>query len=846
MGDKKAQEILDGMQSFDCKTRLKYMKELKVLCHIIGMERTKMELVEFLYNIIEDDSDVLIELSNNLVFLTNFINNVNNCYFLCDLILNFIITYEKEININGYNAFKNYIHKCDSSTLINIIYPRIIRLANNESDNYRIGVSKIIPILIERCIYEDQANYMKSFIHLFLELCQDQSILVKKSCCDKFCNFLKILKRYREHIHNSAYTTIKHEQYVKEIDVKEVHNNSDIDSVNKNIKKSNHRLWKQIKENKNEGEAEELKKREEENVIMNADGDKAWVLAPNSISPSSITPSGIMPNGITPSSITPSGITPNGTSPNEGTPNSALPWGGKGEWSSLSDRTSEKKTKIFVDKIWEKAQEIYRSFFYPINGLDEVQISAVSILNEVLYNDPNFVNNLDQVLTSICNDESWRVRAVLANNIQEILKNQKNDDLSVILLLLLKDLDSNVRSIVLNNLDRILVHSKIKVNILDEIFEDLKKDIDSNNIHLKISLCKLLCTLPDVLDKDGSIEYILPLFLLFIRIEESNLKSELFICLHKISKLISFFDMKQIIIPLSKEIVKSKNWRLRCSLYYHLKFFDHFFLYQNKENSSSNYVDFWNYMHTGAKDLVYSIRIEVAETLYFLIKNRNFSFFEKGLTYLLNDLKESTNYINRISCLQFISKLVILFPLQYIENYILKVIKDLSKDKISNIRYNIVKTIYYINKYVKHVLTIITNNTYDELINNVTKMIDQKNKENKQNCSTPRHKNNNTHYFHFLENRQNLLNYKMHNKGDSFLINSCHLSSLSFYHNMKNIITNKNSCEHILNFLSDILNSLEKDIDNDVSKASYSLKNNDFFFYISSVNTFNTVCKPIK
>ncbi|CRG97587.1 protein phosphatase PP2A regulatory subunit A, putative [Plasmodium gallinaceum] len=781
----KAQEIIDGIQSSDCKIRLKYVKGLKFLCEIIGHEKTKNELIEFLYNIIEDDSDVLNELSNHLIFLTNFINDVNNCEYLCDLILSFLIKYEKEININGYNAFKIYIQKCDSSTLINVIYPKIIKLAENESDNYRIGVSKILPLIIERCIYENQSKYTKIFIYLFMELCQDQCILVKKSCCDKFCDFLKILKSYRHKLNNHG-NSIKSEEQIK-ANSEEIRSNSDTYKVNKDNTKKD--FLKHTKNNRNKQEKqEEREKKEDEN---NKELEK------NELD--------------------------------------------KREENDMEEEDDQEKI-LFIEKLWKKSKEIYSSFFYSINGLDEVQISAVTILSEILNNDINFVNNIEHILTNICNDDSWRVRAILANNIHEILKILKNSDLSMIVLLLLKDLDSNVRSIILNNLDKILTSSKITINIIDEVFDDLKRDIDSNNLHLKISLCRLLCSLPDILDKNGSIEYILPLFLLFIRIEETDLKSELFVCLHKISKLISFFDMKQIIIPLCHEIVKNKNWRLKYSLYYYLKFFDHFFFFQNKENITSNYKDFWNYIDAGAKDLVYSIRIAVVETLEFLIKNKNFNFFEKGITYLLNDLKQSSNYILRINCLQYISKLIIYFPLKYIENNILNIIDELSKDKISNIRYNIVKTIYYINNYIKHVLCIIKNNKYDELINNVTDIVNNKNKENHQNFNSS---SDNSQYFHILEKKSKLLTNHM-NSNDSFLIDSSSISSLSFYDNMKNTDTNKKSCEFILNFLSDMINFLSIDNDYDVSKASISLKNNDFFFYVNPVKAFNAVCKPIK
>ncbi|KMZ77943.1 hypothetical protein PVIIG_00630 [Plasmodium vivax India VII] len=856
MERKKAQEIIDGIQATDPKTRLKHMKEIKTLCEILGMEKTKNEVIEFLNNLIEDDSDVLFELSNNLVTITNFLSDVNDCSSLCDLILHFIVTYEREINVNAFLAFNNYVHKCDRSTLIDIICPKTMKLVGSDSDNYRIGVSKIIPIIIERCIEEGQAKYMKTFIQIFLELCQDQSILVKKSCCETFCSFVFILKRYKELSQNCTYASAKGEEekgktLASDETTGRAHGYAHQTGAN------NEADWKggTLSGDRKEQLEGKLEKREEVNGVMST--HKTATLAATAASATS-------------------GHTPNGEGKNI-------------EQEIITLKTNEKR-KLFVEKLWEGAKEIYRCFFSPINGMDEVQISAVSILADVLTCDPHFVKNLEETLRNICNDESWRVRAVLANNIHRILKVRKSEDISIVILLLLKDVDSNVRSIVLNNLDNILVHSKISVNIMDEIFDDLKRDIDSNNVHLKISLCKLLCSLPDILDKNGSIEYILPLFLLFIRIEESDLKSDLFTCLHKISKLISFFDMKQIIMPLCQEIVKSRNWRLRCTLFHYLKFFDHFFFYQNKENFSSNYGDFWSFINIGAKDMVYSIRMEVLDTLHFLIKGRGFSFFEKGITYLLSDLKESSSHISRITCLQYISRLVIYFPLQYIENKVLAILEELNADKISNVRYNIVKAIYYVKNYVKYVLSVIMSDTYDTLMGKIKKLVERRNRENEeiekgpsnqgaqvptsnagvsadqhspldtkedaetdddsehgvQNFLSNKPSGNDAGYFHLLESRQCLLKDQLKRKKYSFLINSCAVSSLTFYDNMKNTDTNRRCCERILSFLSEKINSLGADKDADVSTASRSLKNDDFFYYVSSVNTFSAVCRPIK
>lgn len=791
MDETTAQNIIEGLQSLNADARASSAKELNKLCLILGKERTSKELIEFLYDLNEDDSVVLLNMSNHLTFLVNFLPDVNECYSLFDFILTFLINYENRINANGYKALKCYLKRCNCNMLTNVICPKIFHLAKSESDNYKIGVSRIIPAIIKKCVYENQIKHSRIFIHLFLDLCQDECILVKKACCGQFCKFLKTLKLYNVNAANK--TKLRNKKKIK------------IDRVKNGVG---------------------AEKREEKEKPKRNDQDADFD-------------------------------------------------------NELED---EEEDKLFREKMWSKSKEIYISFFYPINCLDELQTSAIRILSDILATDPNYILDIKTFLTNLCKDESWRVRAVLAVNIHKILKNMQNvenntlsiekgkgndsSDLSVIVLLLLKDVDSNVRSTVFENLDKIFLSSKIQTNIIEEIFEDLKRDIDSNNVHLKISLCKLLCTLPDFLDKNNSIEYVLPLFLLFIRIEETELKSDLFVCLHKISKHISFTDMKQIIIPLSSEIMKNKNWRMRYSLYYYLKHFDHFFFITNKENEVIfNCTIFWDLIQKGAKDSVYTVRNVTIETTEFLLQERAFFYFEKGLTALLNELKDSSSYLLRITCLQYISKLVKYFPLKYINTEIVTIIDILSKDNINNVRLNVLKAIYYISSYIQFVSSVIKKDQYEELIRTVTPLLqcaDEQNPKNKQAYET----NKNTNYFQNFEKKNRFLSEnkipisKNSLLASPFIINASSLSSISFYDNLKNTEANKTNSELILAYLTNLIHSLCNDIDEEIAKIAFSLKQNlthnmkqdanvdlrkdEFFGYLNSTISFGELCRPIK
>lgn len=826
MHETRGEDIIEGLQSLNSETRAASAKQLNVLCEILGREKTANELVEFLHDLNEEDSLVLLEMSNHLLFLINFLPDINECAPLFEFLLTFLINYEKRVHFNGYKAFKCFVKNCKTDILTNVICPKIFQLAKSESDNYKIGVSRIIPCIIKKCVYENQTKHVRIFIHLFLDLCQDACVLVKKNCCDQFCKFLKAIKLYNILAINKKNLSSGKEKS-KERGENEV---TERDGNEKEKKEEGHeKIVKEEEEDDDDDDLNEEEKEEKQDMGIEIEIDHEKTM-----------------------------------------------------------KNEEKEDKLFLQKIWRKSKEIYNSFFYPINGLDEVQTSAIRILSDILEMDPYYIADVKTFLTNLCNDESWRVRAVLANNIHKILKSIQSvntnlhkkkgkqtdpSDLSIIVLLLLKDLDSNVRSIVLDNLDKIFLCTNIETSIIEEIYEDLKRDIDSNNLHLKISLCKLLCTLPDILDKNNSIEYILPLFLLFVRIEETELKSDLFVCLHKISKLISFADMKQIIIPLCSEIMKSKNWRMRYSLYYYLKYFDNFFFITNKDNEETfNSKIFWDLIQEGAKDFVYTVRIVTVETIEFLMQERAFFHFEKGLSVLLHDLKDSTNYLLRITCLQYISKLINYFPLKYIKTEVLSLLDVLSKDNINNVRFNVLKTVFYVSSYLQFVLSIIKKDQYDELLRTVTSILpytdtgeEPPNTKDKQNYDSKT-----VNYFRIFEKRNSLptLEKQIHMSNNycltrSFLINASSRSSLSVYDNMKNTESNKKCCEFILTYLLNILNMLCNDPDKETAKASTSLKQdltqnmrydvthvdsnpNQFMLHLNSTISFGELCRPIK
>ena len=353
--------------------------------------------------------------------------------------------------------------------------------------------------------------------------------------------------------------------------------------------------------------------------------------------------------------------------------------------------------------------------------------SIISLKNRKNIYDYNFF--IQDSIEKLSDDESWRTRLSVAQNFSSLLgfipllnSNEFKSFLIETLFNLINDDESEVKACICNSLESCTkVLSKEKE--FNKILEKLKDLCNDNVVYVRESLAQNLLSLCPMIDKSNFQNFIIPIFLLLIKDSELNVRMILINNLYKLNvrnKLIEDKNFFQNIIPFVKEIAKSEKWRLRAEILDIIPVFSNFI------NKNSFVEELSDLCFQLLNDPVCEIRKKMSINLAKIFGNMNDKNFNKKLIEKLEEMSHSENYLIRNTVnfviLEFLNDKK---NLEFIENNLVDLIINLSKDKVANIRYNsiiIMKKISKlsqnkkINDIIKNRLKELRNDTDIEII----------------------------------------------------------------------------------------------------------------------------------
>ena len=353
--------------------------------------------------------------------------------------------------------------------------------------------------------------------------------------------------------------------------------------------------------------------------------------------------------------------------------------------------------------------------------------SIISLKNRKNIYDYNFF--IQDSIEKLSDDESWRTRLSVAQNFSSLLgfipllnSNEFKSFLIETLFNLINDDESEVKACICNSLESCTkVLSKEKE--FNKILEKLKDLCNDNVVYVRESLAQNLLSLCPMIDKSNFQNFIIPIFLLLIKDSELNVRMILINNLYKLNvrnKLIEDKNFFQNIIPFVKEIAKSEKWRLRAEILDIIPVFSNFI------NKNSFVEELSDLCFQLLNDPVCEIRKKMSINLVKIFGNMNDKNFNKKLIEKLEEMSHSENYLIRNTVnfviLEFLNDKK---NLEFIENNLVDLIINLSKDKVANIRYNsiiIMKKISKlsqnkkINDIIKNRLKELRNDTDIEII----------------------------------------------------------------------------------------------------------------------------------
>ena len=320
-------------------------------------------------------------------------------------------------------------------------------------------------------------------------------------------------------------------------------------------------------------------------------------------------------------------------------------------------------------------------------------VEAIGYLKEKEKNKlEGFEDFIGDKINKFSEDESWRVRLMLAKFITDIFELVKK---------MTEDSDNNpeIKKIVLNSYLKLLQDKEGEVRSmacekLEDAAEFLKdmEDFDKilsclNNLksdplpYVRSSLASNILSMAPIIDTKKTNEFIFPIFLDLIKDESHDIRMLIIKNLDKLNEVVNIDNYVQGIIPSLIEISDNSNWRVRNQVQE---------IIPTIARIVKKKIFLENIMPICLKwltDQVYAIRqnaCKILKRLYGIFKGED---FEKKLLNKLNSMIKVESYLIRITAVLLIKEFLIdEYDLEFMEKKLFPILAKLSYDKISNVR----------------------------------------------------------------------------------------------------------------------------------------------------------------
>ena len=315
-------------------------------------------------------------------------------------------------------------------------------------------------------------------------------------------------------------------------------------------------------------------------------------------------------------------------------------------------------------------------------------VNAIGNLKDISKLD-GYETFIGEAITKFCEDESWRVRLMLAKDIEGILelnnKIQKTypEIKNIILdafLKLIQDPEGEVRSMACQRLDDV-GEALSKEEKFDKILGCLKNLKSDSLPYVRSSLAANILSLAPIIGTKKTNEFIFPIFQDLIKDENHDIRMVIIKNLDKLNEVLNIDDFVKGIIPSLIEISDNTNWRVRNQVQEIVPVLARIV---NKKLFLESIMPICIKWLT---DPVYAIRQNACKIIKRIYDFFKVEEFEKKLINKINSMSKSDSYLIRITAIMLIKEfLVDEYELDFLEKKLFPYIVKLSDDKIPNVR----------------------------------------------------------------------------------------------------------------------------------------------------------------
>lgn len=320
---------------------------------------------------------------------------------------------------------------------------------------------------------------------------------------------------------------------------------------------------------------------------------------------------------------------------------------------------------------------------------------------------PVQLNELYTAYRELADDKSWRVRQQVADKYEilqsEFLQKMPNDasveeGLLSYFIALVKDVESEVRVKVSPKFGVIAKQfpEKNRKNITQQqllpILENLVKDQTCQQV--KADIGSSLVDIAEILGKDLAKKEILPLVMLQLKDESSEVRMNVISNLTKFDKILGMDAIVGDVLPQIIELASDTKWRVRLAIIENIPVLARAIGRQSFDDRLSEIV------LQALKDSVHSVRESACLCIARLLKEFGQEWMKSVIMPKLNELASDGCYLKRLTCLEVVNQMVVLETNATDLNSVLPTIIGLSKDTVPNVQFNCALTYGRLKPYV--------------------------------------------------------------------------------------------------------------------------------------------------
>ena len=294
-----------------------------------------------------------------------------------------------------------------------------------------------------------------------------------------------------------------------------------------------------------------------------------------------------------------------------------------------------------------------------------------------------------ELIPKLSEDQNWRVRLTIINNLPEILKfpniNYQFKQTAInIFIKLIEDGEAEIRNACCLKLEEIANLLKKEMNF-ENILKSLGKLEKDQKNFVKSSLSENIFKICPLIEKQQINDYIFPIFSTLINDENLDIRINLINNISQLSKIIETNTILEKIIPSIIEISGNNSWRVRNKIINIIPV-----LATTLFNQQTFMKDILPICLNYLTDHVFAIREAGCKLITNIYKNVNNLELENKLVEKLNEMSNSSNYLIRNTCgifiKYFIEKINDQIYFELFEKKLIQIVFKLTVDKISNVR----------------------------------------------------------------------------------------------------------------------------------------------------------------